>query len=149
MSFLFTIWNQPFWHILVTDLETRLFELQLAIQIIMQNSQLHGIGRTQMGAKQLALVTLAVWKLNDNTHNRGVRLCELVAWMLLTRQFLDTTQKPGSLEVKTIQPIPSQIIVFWVASFYKPYNYGLKKEKFLSFHISKSDLFPAYQVAWP
>ena len=122
MSFLFTMWNQPFWDILVTDLETRLFELQLAIQIIMQNSQLHGIGRTQTGAKQWALVTLAVWKLNDNTHNRGVRLCEPVAGMLLPWQFLGSTQKPGSPEVTMIQPTPSQIIVFWVASFYKPYN---------------------------
>ena len=67
MSFLFTIWDQPFWHILVTDLETQLFELQLVIQIIMQTSQLHGPGRTQTGPKQLALVTLAVWKLNDDT----------------------------------------------------------------------------------
>ena len=60
MFFLFTIWDQPFWHILVTDLGTQLFELQLVIQIIMQTSWLHGPGRTQAGAKQLALVTLAV-----------------------------------------------------------------------------------------
>ena len=60
MFFLFTIWDQPFWHILVTDLGTQLLELQLVIQIIMQTSRLHGPGRTQAGAKQLALVTLAV-----------------------------------------------------------------------------------------
>ena len=52
MSFLFIIWDQPFWHILVTDLETQLFALQLVIQIIMQTSQLHGPGRTPTEAKQ-------------------------------------------------------------------------------------------------
>lgn len=58
--FSFAHLEPTFWHNLVTGLETRLLELQLAIRISMQNSQLHGVGRTQTEAKQLASLTLAV-----------------------------------------------------------------------------------------
>ena len=39
------------------------------------------------------------------THGRGVRLCELVVWMPLPRQFLDITQKPGSQRRRSSQSI--------------------------------------------
>ena len=43
------------------------------------------------------------------THDRGVRLWELVVWMLLPRQFLDITQKPGSHKRRSSQSILKDI----------------------------------------
>ena len=108
MSFLFIIWDQPFWHILVTDLETQLFALQLVIQIIMQTSQLHGPGRTPTEAKQWALVTLAAWKLNDDPW-QGCQALWTGSVDAATQQFLDITQKPGSHRRRASQSILKDI----------------------------------------
>lgn len=96
----------------------------------MQNSQPHAVGRTQTGAKQLVPVTLAVWKLNGNTHDRVSGSVNW--WRGCCSPCNSWTQHKNQapMEVKIIQPNPSQITVFWVASFYKPYNYGLVKISF-------------------
>lgn len=144
MSCLFTIWNQPFWHFLVTGLGTGSLECQPASQIMMQNSQLHGIGRTQTGAKQLAPVTLAGRKLNANTHDRDVGLCELVAVPG------HHTENQPPTEAIMIPSSPSGTVVFWAASFYKPCNYGLVKRSFcLAIFLGVTFFSPAQQVIWP
>lgn len=141
MSCLFTIWNQPFWHFLVTGLGTGSLECQPASQIMMQNSQLHGIGRTQTGAKQLAPVTLAGRKLNANTHDRDVGLCELIAVPG------HHTENQPPTEAIMIPSSPSGTVVFWAASFYKPCNYGLVKRSFcLAIFLGVTFFSPAQQV---
>lgn len=109
-----------FWHILITDLETPLFELKLAIQMIMQNSQLHAVGRTQTGAKQLAPVILAVWKLNGNTHGRVSGSVDWWRGCCSPRNSWTSHKNQAPMEVKMIRPNPSQIAVFWVASSHQP-----------------------------
>lgn len=98
--------------------------------MIMQNSQLHAVGRTQTGAKQLAPVILAVWKLNGNTHDRMSGSVNWWRGCCSPCNSWTSRKNQALMEVKMIQPNPSQITVFWVASSYKPYIDGLVKRRF-------------------